>query len=190
MAAATFRADIRRAYPAVVFTHERSDEFKASIIKQLNIWLWLQAFCVTEQFIRYGANDHGGGTMGEGASGMVSMMIYLVSFFLITRNWDSSDYFGSLRRNWKYIFLLYPSFLNETKVSFILLAAYFVLLLKYDRKLLLRMTYILPLSVLVFIGLGSLYLNLTRQEADEVLSAEFLKIIFMVLIWIIWWMWP
>ncbi len=157
------------------FTHERSDEFKASMIKQLNIWLWLQAFCVTEQFIRYGANDHGGGTMGEGASGMVSMMIYLVSFFLITRNWDSSDYFGSLRRNWKYIFLLYPSFLNETKVSFILLAAYFVLLLKYDRKLLLRMTYILPLSVLVFIGLGSLYLNLTRQEADEVLSKEFFE---------------
>ncbi len=157
------------------FTHERSDEFKASIIKQLNIWLWLQAFCVTEQFIRYGANDHGGGTMGEGASGMVSMMIYLVSFFLITRNWDSSDYFGSLRRNWKYIFLLYPSFLNETKVSFILLAAYFVLLLKYDRKLMVRMTYILPLSVVVFIGLGSLYLNVTRQEADRVLSMDFLE---------------
>lgn len=157
------------------FTHERSDEFKASMIKQLNIWLWLQAVCVTEQFIRYGANDHGGGTMGEGASGMVSMMIYLVSFFLITRDWDSSDYFGSLRRNWKYIFLLYPSFLNETKISFILLAAYFVLLLKYDRKLLVRMTYILPLSVGVFIGLGSLYLNVTRQEADKVLSEEFFE---------------
>lgn len=160
------------------FTHERSEEFKASMIKQLNIWLWLQAFCVTEQFIRYGAGDHGGGTMGEGASGMVSMMIYLVSFFLVTRNWDTSNYFASLRKNWKYIILLYPSFLNETKVSFILLAAYFVLLLKYDRKLMVRMTYILPLSMLVFWGVGSFYLNVTRQEADRVLSKDFMEAYF------------
>lgn len=160
------------------FTHERSEEFKASMIKQLNIWLWLQAFCVTEQFIRYGAGDHGGGTMGEGASGMVSMMIYLVSFFLVTRNWDTSNYFASLRKNWKYIILLYPSFLNETKISFILLAAYFVLLLKYDRKLMVRMTYILPLSMLVFWGVGSFYLNVTRQEADRVLSKDFMEAYF------------
>ena len=139
------------------FLHERSAEFKRSMIKQLKIWMWLQAFCVTEQFIRYGANDHGGGTMGFGASGMTSMMIYLVSFFLVTRNWDSDSYFNSLRKNWVYVFLLFPSFLNETKVSFILLALYFILLIKYDRKLIVRLAIILPVSVAAFIGLGNIY---------------------------------
>lgn len=155
------------------FLHKRSDEFKRLMIKQLKIWMWLQAFCVTEQFIRYGANDHGGGTMGFGASGMTSMMIYLVSFFLVTRNWDSDNYFNSLRKNWIYVFLLFPSFLNETKVSFILLALYFILLIKYDRKLIVRLAIILPVSVAAFIGLGNIYLNVTQQEADEVLSEEF-----------------
>lgn len=157
------------------FLHKRSAEFKRSMIKQLKIWMWLQAFCVTEQFIRYGANDHGGGTMGFGASGMTSMMIYLVSFFLVTRNWDSDNYFNSLRKNWIYVFLLFPSFLNETKVSFILLALYFILLIKYDRKLIVRLAIILPVSVAAFIGLGNIYLNVTQQEADEVLSMDFLE---------------
>ena len=157
------------------FTHERSDEFKKSFEKSLTVWLWLQAVCITWQFIRYGANDHGGGSMGFGASGMTSMLIYLVSFFMVTRNWDKNNYIGSLRRNWVYVFLLFPSFLNETKVSFILLALYFFLLLKFDRKLIVRMLYIVPLSVAAFIGLGVAYLNMTNQQAERVLSAEFVE---------------
>lgn len=157
------------------FTHEKSAEFKRSWIKQLNIWLWLQAFCITWQFIRYGANDHGGGSMGEGASGMTSMMIYLVSFFLITRDWDKSSYFKSLRQGWIYILLLYPSFLNETKISFIMLLAYFVLLIKYDRKLFVRLAYIVPSAVVGIMALGSFYLSVTDQDADEVLSVEFFE---------------
>lgn len=155
--------------------HERSSEFKRLWIKQLDIWLWLQALCITEQFIRYGANDHGGGTMGEGASGMTSTMIYLISFFLITRNWDSSNYFASLRKNWRYIFLLYPTFLNETKVSFIFLVAYLLLLIKYDRKVVLRLVYILPAGIVGILALGSFYMNVTEQDAEKVLSEEFFE---------------
>lgn len=157
------------------YTHKRSAEFRKTIFRTMNIWLWLQAFCITWQFIRYGAGDMGGGTMGEGASGMVSMLIYLTSFCLISRTWDTSDYMLSLRKNWKYILLLYPTFLNETKVSFLMLAAYFVLLLKYDRKLVLRLFYIVPIAIGLFIGLGAAYFSATGQDTEEVLSSEFIE---------------
>jgi hypothetical protein len=156
-------------------THERASEFKEKWIKTLKVWLYLQAVCVTEQYIRYGAGDHGGGTMGLGASGMVSTMIYLVSFFIVTQNWDKDNYFKSLLKNWRYIVLLYPSFLNETKVSFIMLIAYFVLLVKFDRKLLVRLVIAIPVGIGGFIGLGAIYLNVTHQDADHVLSQEYME---------------
>lgn len=155
------------------FTHERADEFGRTMDRQLRIWLWVQAVTITFQFIKYGANDHGGGSMGVGASGLMSLSIYMVSFYLVARNWDADSYFASLWKNRLYIFLLYPTFLNETKVSFLLLAAYFFLLLKFDKKLVVRMLYIIPLSVALLIGLGNLYFTLTNQDAEEVLSEDF-----------------
>lgn len=157
------------------YTHDRAPEFRRTLEKMLRFWLWLQAFCITWQFLRYGANDHGGGSMGEGASGMVSMLIYLISFFLITRRWDYAHYLRSLRENWVYIFLLYPTFLNETKVSFLMFAGYFLLLLRYDRQLVVKLFYIIPLTVVAFIGIGSLYFSATQQDQDKVLSEEFFE---------------
>ncbi len=157
------------------FTCKHSREFMASFDRQLYIWLCLQAVCITEQFLRYGANDHGGGTMGMGASGIASILIYLVSFYLISRRWDSSHFWRSLKENWKYIFLLYPSYLNETKLSFILLAAYFVLLIKFDRKLVLRAVFIIPVAIAGLCGISAIYFSVTNQDADKVLSKEFVE---------------
>lgn len=154
------------------FTSSHAADFKKTFDRNLLIWLWLQAFCVTWQFIRYGAGDMGGGTYGEGGSGMVSMMIYVVSFYLIAPRWDSSKYWQSLRENKWYIILLYPTFLNETKVSFILILAYFFLLIKFDRNLILRLTYIVPLGLVVLAGLFVAYVNITEQNADEFFEME------------------
>lgn len=154
------------------FTSSNAAEFKKTFDRNLLIWLWLQAFCVTWQYLRYGAGDMGGGTYGEGGSGMVSMMIYVVSFYLIAPRWDSSRYWQSLRENKWYIILLYPTFLNETKVSFILILAYFVLLIKFDRNLILRLTYIVPLGLVVLSGLFVAYVNITEQDAEDFFKLE------------------
>lgn len=154
-------------------TSRHSEEFRLSFDKQLRIWLWLQAVCITWQFIRYGANDHGGGSMGYGSSGIVSMLIYLVSFYLITRHWNADSYWESLRRNKEYVFLLFPTFLNETKASFIMLVIYFLLLVKVDRKFVIRMAVGVPVGIVAFIGVGMMYFNITGQKAEEVLSEEF-----------------
>ena len=154
-------------------THERREEFKQTMDKVLTWWLWLQAVTITIQFIEHGAGDWGGGTMGSGASGMVSTSIYVISFFLIVRRWDSDHYFRSLWRNKMYVFLLYPTFLNETKVSFILLFAYFILLVKFDKQMIVKVLYIIPMAIVAFIGLGSIYLTVTEQDAEDLLSEEF-----------------
>lgn len=149
------------------FTSEHAADFKRLFDKTLYVWLWLQAVCITWQFIRYGAGDMGGGTLGEGGSGMTSMMIYVVSFYLIAPHWDSSHYWESLKKNKVYIFLLYPTFLNETKISFILFFAYFLLLMKFDKTLLIRMVYIVPLGFIMLIGIFAAYLSATDQEAEK-----------------------
>lgn len=152
-----------------------ADDFRKSFNRQLRIWLWLQAFCITWQFALYGANDHGGGSMGFGASGITSMLIYLVSFYLITRNWDSSRYWDSLKRNKEYIFLLYPTLLNETKASFIMLVIYFLLLVKYDRLAVMRLLLAFPISVCAFVVLAVAYFDITDQDPEKVLSKEFFQ---------------
>ena len=154
-------------------TSEYRAEFRRKMDRQLEIWLWIQAFCVTEQFLRYGANDHGGGSMGNGSSGLVSMSIYFISFYLVSRRWDADNYFRSLKENIKYIILLYPSFLNETKISFILFVCYFALLMKFDKRLLLKTIYIVPASAIALVGVGWAYFEATEQDADRVLSEEF-----------------
>lgn len=158
---------------AFFLSGERASEFKASFDKQLRIWMFVQAFCLVWQIIRYGANDHGGGSMGYGASGMVSMLMYLVSYYLTIQNWDFNDYWGSFKRNKWNIILLLATYLNETKISFVLLVLYFLLLYRPSRNTILKLVYILPIIVVALIGIGNLYLRVTNQEADKVLTWEF-----------------
>lgn len=145
-----------------------------AFFKQLKFWLYLQAFCITWQFVRHGAGDYGGGSMGLGASGLTSMLIYLVSYLLVTRNWDADHYFRSLRANAPYVLLLLPTFLNETKASFIFFILYFGLLMKFDRSMWIKMFYIVPVGLLALVVMGNIYLNVTNQDAEDVLSMEFM----------------
>ena len=42
--------------------HDRqADRWRSGIERQLRIFLYVQAVCITWQFVRYGAGDHGGG---------------------------------------------------------------------------------------------------------------------------------
>lgn len=152
-----------------------ADDFRQSFNRQLYIFLILQAICVTEQFFRYGAGDHGGGTMGNLSSGLVSISICLTSFYLSTRDWDSDNYLKSLWRNRVYIILLYPVFLNETKVSFFLLAIYFALLYRFNIKSVGKVMLALPFMAIIAVGLFFAYLAATGQDTD-VGSSDFIDV--------------
>lgn len=158
------------------FTCRKGGEiYVRSFDRQLMIYLWLQAVCVTWQFVKYGAGDAVGGSMGYGSSGIVSTCIYFVSFYLMTKRWDASKgYFRNLWNNFILVFLLYPSFLNETKISFIFLLCYFLLLIKLDRAAVRKFVIAIPALFAILAILFPIYLDVTDQEADRVLSEEFL----------------
>ena len=134
--------------------------------KHLFVFLILQAPCLIYQFVKYGANDHGGGSFGNFMSGVVSTVIYATSFYLILKKWDRDNYFKSLKNNIVYILLLFPTFLNETKISFIYFALYFFLLLKFDRKLIMRLAIAVPVFAIGMYFVYTAYMSSSQSEAD------------------------
>lgn len=163
--------------PFIRYMMSRDDyarRFTRSMDKQLLIFLYLQTLCVTWQFLRYGAGDWGGGSMGYGHSGIVSTLIYAISFYFMTKGWDyGRSYIQNLYSNRIYVILLFPTFLNETKISFIYILAYFILLMKVDRRFILRLVMSVPLALIGFFLLGYVYINATGQDADQFSDESF-----------------
>lgn len=145
-----------------------SEQFVESFDKFLYLFLWLQVPCLLSQFIRFGAGDEGGGSLGANASGRVSTLIYVISYYLINKRWNESEsYFNNLWANRVYIFLLFPSFLNETKISIVYFIFYFILLIRIDRKIIIRFMLTLPVSIILFIVAGYFYLSFSNIEGDR-----------------------
>ena len=153
-------------------TSKYREQFISSFDKQLLIFLFLQAFCMTWQFIRYGANDHGGGSMGYGYSGIVSTLIYIISFYLLSKRWRYGNYLDEVVRNKMYFILLYPTFLNETKISFIFLLAYFLLLFPFEWRTVFKLVMAVPIMIVGMLGLGIAYLSITGQNMESVFTQE------------------
>ncbi len=148
-------------------------EFIRTFDKHIFIWLCVQAVCVVEQFIRYGAGDKVGGSFGDGGSGMVSFCIYFASFYLLNKRIDYKNAFQSIRKNIVLVILLFPTFLNETKVSFILLLMYFLLLFPINRDYIRRVIMMAPVAVIMMAGAIIVYID-TVDQSDSMLDPKFL----------------
>ena len=148
------------------FVEERFD-------RHLYVFLIIQAICLVWQFFKYGAGDHGGGSLGNFYSGICSTLIYIISFYLMHKRVDPADYFGSLWRNRSLILLLVPTLLNETKVSFVYLMMYFVLLLPINRRAFLRLVVSVPALLLLLTGAMMAYVSFTGGEAADAFSLEY-----------------
>ena len=95
----------------------RRQRFIRAFDRWLFLFLCLQFPTIIFQFLKYKAGDHVGGTLGNLNSGNISILIYLISFYLIRKRFDPDHFFYSLYQNKIYLILLLPTFLNETKVS-------------------------------------------------------------------------
>lgn len=151
----------------------RKDRFVKVIDKQLYIFLIVQAFCIIWQFLKYGAGDHGGGSLGNFYSGITSTLIYLISFYLMLKRIDKTKYVQSLWENRNLIILLFPTFLNETKTSFIFLVLYFLLLLPIDRKIFIRILFIVPMIILLMWGAIGIYISSIGSTTEDVFSIDY-----------------
>ena len=152
----------------------RREHFIKSFDKQLEYFLWLQVPCIAYQFIVYGAGDHGGGSLGNWYSGVISMLIYLISFYLLKKHINPRYFLSSIMNNFKYVLLLTPTFFNETKISFVLLVIYFILLMPIDKRMFSRAIIVMPLMGTLFI-VGYTTYKLTYQ-GDVPSTAEGINI--------------
>jgi hypothetical protein len=148
------------------------NDFIERFDKQLFYFLVLQAPCIVWQFLNYGANDAGGGSLGWGYSGIISTSIYIISFYLIQKRWTYTNYFKDLLDNKLLVFLLFPTFLNETKVSFVFCLCYFLLLIKIDAKFILKMVVATPLALVVLFLVYNIYLSATGNK-DDITSVDY-----------------
>ncbi len=149
-------------------TRERVRYFLPLFEKSLYIFLLLQMPVMVIQCIRWGAYDNVGGTLGWMFSGPISTLIYLISFYLMVRRWDYSlSYIDNLRRNIILVIALFPSLLNETKISFIYMVMYFFFLIPMDRMFFKRMLYVAPLMLLAVGGFAAVYLTLLNDTKIE-----------------------
>ena len=152
-------------------TEYRHDLFVKSLDKQLYLFLWLQVPTVLFQFFTHGAGDYVGGTFGGWFSGILSFTVYYTSFYLLNKRIDRNNILQSIYKNWTLVFLLFPTFLNETKISFVLIIFYFLLLLPMDRKYIIRMTFLAPVIILL-VAVGSYFYSSTVDESQGKLKLD------------------
>lgn len=141
--------------------------------KTLYVFLILQLPCAIIQCIQYGAFDNVGGTLGWMQSGEMSTLVYLISLYFMHKKWDDSiGYLENIKRNLILIIALFPSFLNETKVSFIYLLLYFFFLLPLDKKMIGRVLILVPIVSVVMLLVGAFYLSIGGK--GNTFSEEFI----------------
>lgn len=157
---------------------EFRDRFITRMDRTLFRFLVLQFPCIVWQFFRYSNYDLVGGTLGYMMSGVISNLIYLSSFYLMLRRWDTNkSYLANLIANRILLILLLPSFLNETKISFVFLLMYFFFLIPMDKRFIKRLIWITPLMIAVLGGAMVLYLNALGGKSyvnDSATAAKYL----------------
>lgn len=156
----------------------RREKFVKMLDKHLYVFLVVQVICVPYQYFKYGAGDHVGGSMGDGFSGVLTLSVFLISFYLLHKHINKEHFVTSIVKNWVYLFFLFPTFLNETKVSFVLLIIYFLLLIPIDRKLFFRILIALPVTVLILGVFMTVYNSVSKDNSElnrDVLDMEFLS---------------
>lgn len=152
---------------------ERRERFIEAFDRNMFWFLVVQVPCALYQFIVYGAGDLVGGSLGHWYSGVLSTMVFGISFYLIKKRMDPDNYLISLWKNKIYILLLIPTQLNETKISFIFILMYFLLLLPLNRKLFLRLLFAIPAMFLVMWGALAGYVVSNGGNVSEMFSMDY-----------------
>jgi hypothetical protein len=165
---------------ALVVTYDffRSDYAEAFVrwfTRFLVVFVILQTPLSAWQFSLYGAGDWVGGTYGKaGGSGFITQLVFLIAFYFIVRygsNEEGTNF--RLSRILLFSLVLAPIAFNETKIAFVFLAVYLVMLV-VSRQNVFRM------SVGLVLGAGLLFLlNWLYSEnvgsTGEIFTTKFIE---------------
>lgn len=158
-----------------LYTSKHHDLFVRGFTVFLIPYAIVQTPVAIIQFLQYGAGDGVGGTYGTaGGSGYLSQLLFLITFYLVVRYASLPD--GShfrISRVPLFLALLIPCAINETKVSFILLGL-FILLLAGSRRRILRTIPLLALGF-VLIYLMDFYYTTTVEDTTNIFDTQFFE---------------
>jgi hypothetical protein len=157
-----------------LFQSEQREDFERLFTGFLLVFAIAQIPVAVAQFVRFGANDNVGGTYGLGGSGVLTQVLFLISFYFLVRNGsrEEGEEF-SIPRILLYSVFLIPAAINETKISFILLPLYFGLLILTGRKV----YRVIPIMMVAFLMglLFDYYYSTAVQETHEVLDWSYVE---------------
>jgi hypothetical protein len=153
----------------------RWDAFERMFNAFLVIFALLQIPLSLFQFIQFGAGDYVGGTYGYmGGSGFLTQLVFLIAFYFIARSsWLKDPDSVRLRSVLLYSLFLLPCTVNETKISFVYVAVY-ILLLTMSRKSILKSIPILVFGVALILVLNYYY-GKTVESTQNILDERFLE---------------
>jgi hypothetical protein len=158
-----------------IFQSDYKDYFVRRFTQFLIVFAILQIPVSIVQFIQYGAGDGVGGTYGTaGGSGYITQILFIICFFFAVRFGSLEDGTSfSLKRLPFLLFILLPCAINETKISFVLLFV-FIILVAGSRKRLLRT---LPLMILggVLVLLFNYFYTSTVEDTRNLLDVDFIE---------------
>jgi hypothetical protein len=128
------------------------------------------------QFSIYGAGDEVGGTLGMGYSGVLTFTIYLSTYYLMMKDFNRHNIRESIFTKW-YLFIFWiPTFINETKISFILMIFFFLFL--YDIRLKNIFNHRFVNIILLVLVVGYLfdytYSQVTGENFGNILNVEYI----------------
>lgn len=149
-------------------------------IKKINIFLYffliIQIPVSLYQFSINGAGDAVGGTLGEGSSGILTFIVFLTTYYLMTQDIDYKNIVRSfIKKSYLLIFWL-PAFINETKISFFLIILFFLLLVSFSVNNLLKYLLIGIVLIPALMVFDSIYDNVTGNSySNEILDKDFFE---------------
>lgn len=172
----TYLNGLRDFMPLLIFTpiflyfredEERYQYFKEKMDRFILLFLIIQIPCSLYQFLLYGAGDLVGGSLGWYSSGILSTLVFILTFYLLSKKRKPDQSLGLFFvENKYYLLLLVPAFLNETKVTFIYIILFFMLFLRIDRYILIRLMIASPFVVAVLALAINIYLIATGTSED------------------------
>lgn len=148
------------------------------LVKMMNrfllVFLIIQIPVSFQQFIEMGAGDYVGGTFGLGGSGILTFTVYLSTYYLMIQNFDPNNFVRSILKRSYLLILWLPSFINETKISFVLMILFFLLLLPLNIKSIFNSVIIFLVLIPVLFYFDSVYTKTTGHGfLDEIFQKEY-----------------
>lgn len=142
----------------------------------LYVFLALQIPVTLYQFSIHGTGDMVGGTQGEGFSGILTFTVFLGTYYLMTQGFDEQHLVKSVAKKSYLLIFWLPAFINETKISFILIPLFLFLLVKFAVSNIPKYIYILLIMVPSLFFFNYIYQRIaTDFDSNDFLTAEFLQ---------------